>query len=98
MTDLVQDGKSHVTNDVGTVDDQSVPLLKADDPITSQVCLLKCLHMCQTVTLIIVWSDQHGLHGQICNIACRTLIEAASWDWSIKRGIILHDTDNFAWA
>ena len=49
MTRLIQDRKSHVADDVGIVDDQSVPLLRADDSIASQVCLLKGLQACQIV-------------------------------------------------
>lgn len=51
MTHLIQDGEGHVTDDVGIVDDQSVPLLRADDAIASQVCLIKGLQAWQIVML-----------------------------------------------
>ena len=59
VTHLIQDGEGHVTNDVGTVDDQSVPLLEADDAISRQVRLLKGLQMCQMAMSDVVRSCSH---------------------------------------
>ena len=93
VTHLIQDGKGHVTNDVGTVDDQSVPLLKADDSIARQVCLLECLQMCQTVP-----SGIDFLLGLICMMLLRLLLQGHRATQVNVEGHWMHRYDESAQA
>lgn len=73
MTHLIQDGEGHVSDDVGAVDDQSVPLLTADDAIARQVRLIKCLHTCQmTMSDMVRWSSHELLLEAALQITARS--------------------------